>query len=94
QVAHEKAVNTLNLLKSEIVEKEYEERKKQIKVFEAEIDDLLLLTPHSLQEIVQEGSILHHSVGSHRYLVQLKQGATTIVLIRKKEEPTMPNFTL
>ncbi|RTK65391.1 PcfJ, partial [Enterococcus faecalis] len=54
QVAHDNAVNTLNLLKSEIEEKEYEERKKQIKVFEAEIDDLLFLTPHSLQEIVQE----------------------------------------
>ncbi|HGW6178696.1 TPA: PcfJ domain-containing protein [Enterococcus faecalis] len=94
QVAHDNAVNTLNLLKSEIEEKEYEERKKQIKVFEAEIDDLLFLTPHSLQEIVQEGSILHHCVGSQRYLEQHKQGATTIVFIRKKEEPNLPYFTL
>ncbi|MCD5165011.1 PcfJ domain-containing protein [Enterococcus faecalis] len=94
QVAHDNAVNTLNFLKSEIEEKEYEERKKQIKVFEAEIDDLLFLTPHSLQEIVQEGSILHHCVGSQRYLEQHKQGATTIVFIRKKEEPNLPYFTL
>lgn len=94
QVAHDNAVNTLNLLKSEIEEKEYEERKKQIKVFEAEIDDLLFLTPHSLQEIIQEGSILHHCVGSQRYLEQHKQGATTIVFIRKKEEPNLPYFTL
>ncbi|WP_142430531.1 PcfJ domain-containing protein [Enterococcus faecalis] len=94
QVAHDNAVNTLNLLKSEIEEKEYEERKKKIKVFEAEIDDLLFLTPHSLQEIVQEGSILHHCVGSQRYLEQHKQGATTIVFIRKKEEPNLPYFTL
>ena len=94
QVAHDNAVNTLNLLKSEIEEKEYEERKKQIKVFEAEIDDLLFLAPHSLQEIVQEGSILHHCVGSQRYLEQHKQGATTIVFIRKKEEPNLPYFTL
>lgn len=94
QVAHDNAVNTLNLLKSEIEEKEYEERKKLIKVFEAEIDDLLFLTPHSLQEIVQEGSILHHCVGSQRYLEQHKQGATTIVFIRKKEEPNLPYFTL
>lgn len=94
QVAHDNAVNTLNLLKSEIEEKEYEERKKQIKVFEAEIGDLLFLTPHALQEIVQEGSMLHHCVGSQHYLEQHKQGETMIVFIRRKEQPTTPYFTL
>nr|MDK7249330.1 PcfJ domain-containing protein [Corynebacterium amycolatum] len=64
QVAHDNAMNTLNLLKSEIEEKQYQERKNQIKALEAEIDDLLFLTPHSLQEIIQEGSILRHCVGS------------------------------
>ncbi|EIV0116051.1 PcfJ domain-containing protein, partial [Enterococcus faecalis] len=37
---------------------------------------------------------LHHCVGSQRYLEQHKQGATTIVFIRKKEEPNLPYFTL
>ncbi|EEI56286.1 hypothetical protein HMPREF0346_2718, partial [Enterococcus faecalis EnGen0297] len=55
QVAHDNAMNTLNLLKNEIEEKQYQERKNQIKALEAEIDDLLFLTPHSLQEIIQEG---------------------------------------
>ena len=41
QVAHDNAMNTLNLLKSEIEEKQYQERKNQIKELEAEIDDLL-----------------------------------------------------
>ncbi|RTK20449.1 hypothetical protein DRJ92_14635, partial [Enterococcus faecalis] len=48
QVAHDNSMNTLNLLKSEIEEKQYQERKNQIKALEAEIDDLLFLTPHSL----------------------------------------------
>ncbi|WP_258865404.1 PcfJ domain-containing protein [Enterococcus faecalis] len=49
-------------------EKQYQERKNQIKALEAEIDDLLFLTPHSLQEIIQEGSILRHCVGSQHYI--------------------------
>ncbi|EOL40295.1 hypothetical protein WME_00021, partial [Enterococcus faecalis EnGen0362] len=87
-------MNTLNLLKSEIEEKQYQERKNQIKALEAEIDDLLFLTPHSLQEIIQEGSILRHCVGSQHYIERHTQGKTTIVFIRRKEKPDMPYFTL
>ncbi|MET2121614.1 PcfJ domain-containing protein [Enterococcus faecalis] len=94
QVAHDNAMNTLNLLKSEIEEKQYQERKNQIKALEAEIDDLLFLTPHSLQEIIQEGSILRHCVGSQHYIERHTQGKTTIVFIRRKEKPDMPYFTL
>ncbi|MFG5595376.1 PcfJ domain-containing protein, partial [Enterococcus faecalis] len=78
----------------EIEEKQYQERKNQIKALEAEIDDLLFLTPHSLQEIIQEGSILRHCVGSQHYIERHTQGKTTIVFIRRKEKPDMPYFTL
>ncbi|MFU1875308.1 PcfJ domain-containing protein, partial [Enterococcus faecium] len=64
QLAHDNATNTLNLLERELEEQQYQERKKQLKALETEIDDLLFLAPHSLQEIVEEGQVLHHCVGS------------------------------
>ncbi len=94
QTAHDNAVNTLNLLKREVDEKQYQERKKQLKALEAEIDDFLFLTPNSLHEIVQEGSHLHHCVGSQHYLEEHTKGKTTIVFVRRKEQPDIPYFTL
>lgn len=85
QVAHDNAMNTLNLLKSEIEEKQYQERKNQIKALEAEIDDLLFLTPHSLQEIIQEGSILRHCVGSQHYIERHTQGKQRLFLSEEKK---------
>ena len=94
QLAHDNATNTLNLLERELEEQQYQERKKQLKALETEIDDLLFLAPHSLQEIVEEGQVLHHCVGSQHYLEQYTKGKTTIVFIRRKEEPDKPYFTL
>ena len=94
QLAHDNATNTLNLLERELEEQQYQERKKQLKALETEIDDLLFLPPHSLQEIVEEGQVLHHCVGSQHYLEQHTNGTTTIIFIRRKEEPSMPYFTL
>ncbi|EOK17285.1 PcfJ protein [Enterococcus faecalis EnGen0338] len=94
QLAHDNATNTLNLLERELEEQQYQERKKQLKALETEIDDLLFLAPHSLQEIVEEGQVLHHCVGSQHYLEQHTNGTTTIIFIRRKEEPSMPYFTL
>ncbi|HCJ1298865.1 TPA: PcfJ domain-containing protein [Enterococcus faecalis] len=94
QLAHDNATNTLNLLERELEEQQYQERKIQLKALETEIDDLLFLAPHSLQEIVEEGQVLHHCVGSQHYLEQHTNGTTTIIFLRRKEEPSMPYFTL
>ncbi|MCV6008728.1 PcfJ domain-containing protein (plasmid) [Enterococcus faecalis] len=94
QLAHDNATNTLNLLERELEEQQYQERKIQLKALETEIDDLLFLAPHSLQEIVEEGQVLHHCVGIQHYLEQHTNGTTTIIFIRRKEEPSMPYFTL
>lgn len=94
QLAHDNAMNTLYLLERELKEQQYQLRKKQLKELEVEIDDLLFRTPHSLQEIVQEGSVLHHCVANQRYIEQHTNGTTTIIFIRRKEEPNLPYFTL
>ena len=93
QVAHGNAMNTLYLLERKLEKQQYQP-KKQLKVLETEIDNLLFHAPHSLQEIVQEGSVLHHCVGNQRYIEQHTNGTTTIVFIRGKEEPNLPYFTL
>lgn len=54
---------------------------------------MLFLTPHSLQEIIQEGSILRHCVGSQHYIERHTQGKQRL-FYPKKRKPDMPYFTL
>lgn len=92
--AHDNAVDTLNELKRELKEKEYAQHQKELEKMEKEIDDLLFVVPKKLEEIVREGSELHHCVGSRHYLDQHAKGKTTIIFIRRKKEPQAPYFTL
>lgn len=92
--AHDNAVATLNKLKRELKEKEYAQHQKELEKMEKEIDDLLFIVPKKLEEIVHEGSELHHCVGSSYYLNQHAKGETTIIFVRRKKNPKTPYFTL
>lgn len=52
----------------------------------------LIRAPHDAEEICAEGKILHHCVSSYRMEIATKD--TIILLIRKKEAPEVPYFTL
>ncbi len=54
--------------------------------------DLLICAPRSSDEIVHEGQVLHHCVNG--YVERVAKHQTTILFLRKKEEPDKPYYTI
>ena len=85
---------------SEIIKYEENEKKKQElisrlperKKFEFLYNDLMLIQPKSMEEIIREGRILHHCVGA--YAERHAEGDTNIFFIRKSSDPETPYFTI
>lgn len=99
--AHDNVVSLIEQLESEErikqVEQDksiYQERLKQLSKLETEIDEFVFLVPKELQEIIQEGSKLHHCVGNQHYLEEHLKGDTNIVFVRRKDDTSKPFFTL
>lgn len=47
-----------------------------------------------MDELVAEGTALHHCVASSRYIERHKDGKTTILFVRRKEAKKEPFYTL
>ena len=100
--AHAQMVLETNKAKMEQRGKEADERFPKIKenyrrlrnsyFFE---DDKYLIRPaRSAREIVEEGRILHHCVGGDNYLNKHNNGESTILFLRKQENPKEPYITV
>lgn len=59
---------------------------------EWENEGLIIRLPKDGGELVAEGKNLHHCVGG--YADRMADGKTTILLIRRSEEPEVPYYTL
>lgn len=99
--AHNNAVELLNQIKQEkrdkeleISEKKYKEHNKKLQRMNLEIDEYCFRVPENLKELVIEGKALHHCVGSSGYVSQHREGKTTILFIRRKEDPSRPLYTM
>lgn len=66
-----------------------DEKRKELNY---EDDDFIIRIPNNLSEIVNEGSTLHHCVGS--YTDRHARGDTTILFLRKKSEPYESFYTI
>lgn len=62
--------------------------------YEMTIDGYTFILPKTLREIVDEGSVLHHCVGSNGYLEKHRKGETTIVFMRKAEDKLHSLYTI
>lgn len=94
EVAHDNAVGMVNQLKRELKEKAYEKRYLKAKKLERDINEFVFIVPKELQEIIDEGTYLHHCVGSKKFLDDQLKGKTNIIFIRKKDDINTPYFTL
>lgn len=92
--AHDKAVDSLNAMKREIVHAEYRERHRAMQFMEMTIGDYLFRLPSEANDLIAEGNALKHCVGGSHYINQHVEGDTTIVFIRDKNEPDTPFYTL
>lgn len=100
-VAHDNAVELLNLLKEEQQreetarqEAEYRETLKNRQKLQAEVDGFAFVLPDKLDDLVTEGKTLHHCVGGSGYVKRHKTGQTTIIFVRPAENPATPFFTM
>lgn len=108
KVAHDNAVELLNILREEERRKEDTERlereKEQEKKYaenlksrlklQQEVDGFAFLLPEKLDDLIIEGKSLHHCVGSSGYIRRHKSGQTTIIFVRQAEDPDTPFFTM
>lgn len=65
---------------------------QRLKWMEWEKDGILIRLPVDAKELIAEGAYLHHCVGG--YADRMANGKTTILLIRRAEEPNTPFYTL
>jgi hypothetical protein len=72
----------------------YNTRYKQIKklAYQEDNDERIIVVPEKLIELVVEGQVLRHCVGS--YTESVSQGRDTIVFLRHKTAPTAPYATI
>lgn len=72
----------------------YNERYKKLKSFNYHEDDneKAIIVPKELMEIVVEGQVLHHCVGS--FVPSVSEGRDTIVFLRNKAMPDVPYATV
>ena len=59
-----------------------------------EDQEFLIRPAKDAGEIVMEGRILHHCVGGDTYLARHDSGQSTILFLRRREEPDIPYITV
>ncbi|RXA62167.1 PcfJ domain-containing protein [Enterococcus casseliflavus] len=94
KMAHDKAVDTLNAMKREIVRKEFAKRANEESFLEMTIKEVQFILPREANDLIEEGKSLKHCVGGSSYINQHADGRTTIVFARKADEPDKPYYTL
>ena len=100
-IAHDNAVELLNILKeeqrrkeTELLEAQYQKTLATREKLQAEVDGFVFLLPKKLDDLIAEGKALHHCVGGSGYVRRHKNGETTIIFVRPAEKPTTPFFTM
>lgn len=66
--------------------------RKRDQWMEMETDRFILRLPKEINEIRQEGNIMHHCVAM--YIDRVAKGETTILFLREKEDPEQPFYTM
>ena len=92
QAAHERSMAQVKYQASEIKREQFAKACDKIRHMEWEADGLLIRLPKDPEELISEGTYLHHCVAG--YADRMANGKTVILLIRKKDDPDTPFYTL
>lgn len=90
--AHQRSIEQVKYEATKEAEKEFQTTRSKGLWQEWAQGDLLIRWPVNGAEIIAEGQTLHHCVGG--YVQRAAKGTTTILFIRRREEPDAPFFTL
>lgn len=90
--AHNDAVIVFNTLENEAKNEEYSKFYDHLKKLNYSNGLLSIIVPKDVSEIIAEGKILHHCVGS--YVDNVVKGTTTILFIRRANDEDHPYYTV
>lgn len=90
--AHDRAIDIRKLKASEINNNLIAKRHQELEPYEYKWQDLIIVLPKTCEEIIAEGQALKHCVGG--YAERHAKGHTTIVFLRRADEPNKPYYTI
>lgn len=90
--AHARTISQVKYKKNEAKRELFARERQRLQWMEWEKDGLLIRLPRDAAELIAEGEYLHHCVAG--YADRMADGKTTILLIRRAEEPDVPFYTL
>lgn len=92
RTAHDRMTDKLKFHENAKYNARMHQRFKELKKLCMNYGDLIMKPPESSEDIIFEGSVLHHCVGG--YVERHAEGKTNILFIRKKTAPDTPFFTV
>lgn len=92
--AHDDAVGVLNEIKRVIEVENTEKRNKEMEILEWSNDEYVVVAPKGPEDLIYEGKMLSHCVGSEYHIQGHYKGNKDILFIRKASEPEVPFFTM
>lgn len=92
QQAHQNVITQLKIKADEELDKQIAQLKEERKQYNFIADGFLAKVAESSSELIAEGKVLHHCVGT--YADRHAKGKCTIILIRRLEEPNVPFYTM
>lgn len=90
--AHARTIEQVKYKQSEITREQFRKTREKQLWMEWECNGLLIRLPEDGAEIIAEGKKLKHCVGG--YVNRAAEGKTTILFIRRVDDPDTPYFTL
>lgn len=90
--SHDRAMREQKLRKSELLAARFQQRAEELGRLSFELDGLLIRPCRDQADLNEEGTSLHHCVGS--YADRHAEGKTAIFFIRRTSQPREPYFTL
>lgn len=90
--AHERTTKLMKDRKNEQLKALFADLMEQRKTLEYCDDGLVVIQPHSMTEIVDEGKALSHCVGG--YAERHARGELSIMFLRKADAPDVPYYTI
>lgn len=91
--AHDEALSRIKQHQVEKFDPQIAAMQKELKQrYQFQADGLVVLPPHSAQEIVAEGQKLHHCLGD--YAESMAKGTCTILFLRQEKEADKPFYTV
>lgn len=89
---HNELAKIKEIKKNQKKEELYQKRKNELEYYRYQTKKYKIIIPDTLADIIEEGKVLHHCVGT--YIEKVAQGKTDILFIREIGKEDIPFYTM